>query len=47
QKFNGSFVNCVIEANQSAEKLLQIIVDNFECFRDEAVYQNKRGVFNK
>ncbi|KAK7590869.1 hypothetical protein V9T40_002482 [Parthenolecanium corni] len=40
EKFGGSFVNCIREANQSAQKLLEIIVTNFSHFKDEAVYQN-------
>ncbi|KAM3960897.1 LOW QUALITY PROTEIN: queuosine 5'-phosphate N-glycosylase/hydrolase [Aphomia sociella] len=38
-KYDGTFVTCLKEANKSAAKLLQIIVDNFPCFRDEAVYK--------
>lgn len=37
--FDGSFVNCVNEANKSAKKLLQSIVTNFNCFKDEAYYK--------
>lgn len=40
----GSFVNCIREANQSAQKLLDIIVTNFSHFKDEAVYQNIPGI---
>ena len=41
EKFGGSFCNCVKEANQSAQQLLKLIVDNFPCFRDEAVIGGK------
>nr|SVE69941.1 EOG090X0A16 [Eubosmina coregoni] len=40
-KFGGSFCNCVKQANQSAQQLLTIIVDNFPCFRDEAIIGGK------
>ena len=40
-KFGGSFCNCVKQANQSAQQLLKIIVDNFPCFRDEAIIGGK------
>lgn len=42
EKFNGEFENVVKAANGSAEKFLQLIVDNFPCFRDEADYNGKR-----
>lgn len=42
---SGSFVNCIREANQSAQKLLEIIVTNFSHFKDEAVYQNIMGIW--
>ncbi|KAF5298334.1 hypothetical protein FQR65_LT01112 [Abscondita terminalis] len=38
EKFEGSFKKCVEEADNSAMKLLDIIVDNFQCFQDEAFY---------
>lgn len=39
----GDFVNCIIEANHSAQKLLEIISENFSYFRDESIYNNKTG----
>ncbi|XP_026758870.2 queuosine salvage protein [Galleria mellonella] len=42
QKYNGTFVSCLKEANKSAVKLLQIIVDSFPCFRDEVVYKGTK-----
>lgn len=39
----GDFVNCILEANNSAQKLLEIISDNFSYFRDESIYNNKTG----
>ena len=41
-KFDGKFENCVKTAEKSAEKLLQLIVEEFECFRDEATYNGER-----
>lgn len=42
EKFDGTFKNCLLEAENSAVKLLDIIVENFECFRDEADYKGYR-----
>ncbi|XP_022918685.2 queuosine 5'-phosphate N-glycosylase/hydrolase [Onthophagus taurus] len=39
EKFDGSFINCVKKAENSAVKLLDIIISNFKCFRDEASYK--------
>ena len=47
EKFSGSFANCVVSANHSAQKLLQLIVDNFPSFRDEANYAGKKVSFYK
>ncbi|XP_038208371.1 queuosine salvage protein [Zerene cesonia] len=41
-KYNGTFETCVQEANKSAAKLLHIVVENFPCFRDEAMYKERR-----
>lgn len=41
----GTFTECVKACNNSAEKLLKLIVTDFPCFRDEAVYKNQRGIF--
>lgn len=43
QKYDGSFVNCIKECNQSAEKLMKLIVENFPSMRDEAEYCGKKG----
>jgi hypothetical protein len=42
ERWDGSFKNVVREANNSAAKLLQLIVEEFPCFRDEAVYSGQR-----
>ncbi|KAK6021007.1 hypothetical protein OSTOST_13331 [Ostertagia ostertagi] len=47
EKWNGSFYNCVVAAGKSAIKLLNIIVDNFESFRDFAVFNGKKVSFLK
>ncbi|CAH0548012.1 unnamed protein product [Brassicogethes aeneus] len=39
EKFDGSFKNVVIKAENSAENLLNLIVENFSCFKDEAEYK--------
>ncbi|KAL4713958.1 hypothetical protein ACJJTC_015612 [Scirpophaga incertulas] len=38
KKYKGTFRTCIVEANKSAINLLNIIVNSFPCFRDEAVY---------
>ncbi|KAI4465176.1 hypothetical protein MML48_3g00013489 [Holotrichia oblita] len=42
ENFEGSFVNCIRQAENSAVKLLNIITRNFKCFRDEATYEGTR-----
>ncbi|XP_050428477.1 queuosine salvage protein isoform X2 [Adelges cooleyi] len=42
KKYKGSFLNCIIEANNSAQKLLLLISENFSYFRDESFYNNKK-----
>lgn len=39
----GTFVDCVKLCNGSAEQLLKLIVNDFECFRDEADFHGHRG----
>uniref|UniRef100_A0A1B6C8Q7 Queuosine 5'-phosphate N-glycosylase/hydrolase n=1 Tax=Clastoptera arizonana TaxID=38151 RepID=A0A1B6C8Q7_9HEMI len=46
-KYEGSFVNCVESCNKSAQNLLQLIVTEFPCFRDEATYKGQRVSFYK
>lgn len=45
EKFNGTFVECIKSSNYSAEKLLKLVVNNFECYRDEADFHGHRGNF--
>lgn len=40
--FTGKFENVVKSANGSAKKLLEIIVEDFPCFRDEAFYKDQQ-----
>ncbi|KAG0270518.1 hypothetical protein DFQ27_005596 [Actinomortierella ambigua] len=35
EKFSGSFIHCIAQANQSALKLVDILTSNFSNFRDE------------
>jgi Potential Queuosine, Q, salvage protein family len=42
EKYDGKFENVVRAANGSAQKLLQLVVDDFPCFRDEAVFNGQR-----
>lgn len=39
----GNFVNCILEANHSAQNLLKIISNHFCHFRDESIYNNQKG----
>lgn len=41
EKFDGAFLNCLEQANQNAQKLLNLIVTNFPAFRDEAVFEGR------
>ena len=45
--FDGNFVNCIKVANKSAKKLLEIIVNNFRSYRDEATYKDRKVTFYK
>ncbi|XP_071816725.1 queuosine 5'-phosphate N-glycosylase/hydrolase-like isoform X2 [Apostichopus japonicus] len=42
EKFGGSFVNCILECDKSAQKLLDLIVTNFPSYRDVGTYKGKR-----
>lgn len=41
-KFDGNFENCVRKCRNSAMLLLDLIVNEFPCFRDEAVFAGER-----
>ncbi|XP_031786919.1 queuosine salvage protein isoform X1 [Nasonia vitripennis] len=47
EKYNGTFIECLKVCDKSAENLLKLVVTEFECYRDEADYRNKRVSFYK
>jgi len=47
KEFYGSFVTCIEEANGSAAALVNLLVDNFPCFRDVARFESKTIRFYK
>lgn len=47
EKYNGTFLECVKQSNGSALKLLDIIVKDFVCFRDDGVYRGQKVSFYK
>ncbi|XP_060618117.2 queuosine 5'-phosphate N-glycosylase/hydrolase [Anolis sagrei] len=47
EKFGGSFLTCVKKSEKSAQKLLQLVVENFPCFRDESTFQGRKVAFYK
>lgn len=48
EKYDGSFENVVKEADNSALKLLKLVTENFQCFRDEATYKNEKvGLYKR
>ncbi|XP_041975174.1 queuosine salvage protein [Aricia agestis] len=47
EKLQGTFVTCIKKAHNSAEKLMEMVVHLFPCFRDEAVYHGQKVSFYK
>lgn len=47
QQFDSSFTNCIYDANHSAAALVNLLAENFPCFRDEAVFEGRRVRFYK
>ncbi|XP_007905007.2 queuosine salvage protein [Callorhinchus milii] len=47
EKFDGSFLNCVKESGKSAQKLLQLVVENFPSYKDVATFEDKKIAFYK
>jgi len=43
EKYEGSFVNCVKAAGQSAQELLLRIVSDFPSYRDQGVFEGSLG----
>lgn len=46
-KFSGTFNTCLTICNNSATDLLKIILENFPCFRDSAVFGEANVSFHK
>lgn len=47
QRFHGSFTTCIEQAAGSAAALVNVLVENFPCFRDEATFEGKTVHFYK
>lgn len=47
EKYEGNFENCVRKCRSSAMVLLDLIVQEFPCFRDEAVFKGERVAIYK
>jgi len=45
--FGGTFENVIKKSENSAKKLLALIVDNFKCFKDEATFKGHKVCFYK
>ncbi|PNJ71625.1 C9orf64 isoform 3 [Pongo abelii] len=39
EKFGGSFLNCVRESENSAQKLMQLVVESFPSYRDVTLFE--------
>jgi len=46
-KYGGKFTNLMSECNNSAEKLLQLVLQNFKCFRDMSTFKGKSVSIHK
>lgn len=44
QKYNCSFLNCIEAADQSAACLVNILAEDFNCFRDEVRFEGRKTV---
>ncbi|BDD62247.1 hypothetical protein MPDQ_002850 [Monascus purpureus] len=47
EEFDGSFVNCIYDANHSSAVLVNLLADRFPCFRDEATFNGRKVRFYK
>ncbi|KAL1972967.1 hypothetical protein VTN31DRAFT_6509 [Thermomyces dupontii] len=47
EEFDGTFLNCINEANRSAAVLVNLLAERFPCFRDEASLDGRRVRFYK
>lgn len=43
QKFNGSVANLLEQCARSGRKLVDLVVNNFESYRDVATYKGAKG----
>lgn len=39
--YHGDFRNCITKAENSAQALIKLVVEEFPCFKDEAIYNNE------
>jgi len=46
-RFNCSFASCIREADGSAAELVNLVVENFPCFRDETKFEGTKVRFYK
>ncbi|KAL2222242.1 UPF0553 protein c [Thermoascus aurantiacus ATCC 26904] len=47
ERFDSSFTNCIYEANHSAAALVNLLAENFPCFRDEVTFEGRKVRFYK
>ncbi|XP_072372774.1 queuosine 5'-phosphate N-glycosylase/hydrolase isoform X2 [Scyliorhinus torazame] len=47
ERFDGSFLNCIKKSENSAQKLLRLVVENFPSYRDETTFRGKKVAFYK
>ncbi len=48
EKYQNSFVNMLRSCNKSAKELLDLVVTQFSCFRDEATFQGQKvGLYKR
>ncbi|CDW57570.1 DUF2419 domain containing protein [Trichuris trichiura] len=45
KKFDGSFYNCVKKVNNDPMQLMSLVLENFPCFRDIAIYKGQKVSF--
>ncbi|CAH0391795.1 unnamed protein product [Bemisia tabaci] len=46
-KYEGTFKSCVQKSQNSAQKLLDLVVSEFRCYQDEAVFKGRKVSFYK
>ncbi|PYH96600.1 hypothetical protein BO71DRAFT_439413 [Aspergillus ellipticus CBS 707.79] len=42
REYEGSFLNCIYNANYSAAALVNLLAESFSCFRDETTFEKRR-----